>query len=45
MYHRNDRTCNDTGCDTVNNEYNGADMFCYSRCPEGYISDSSFNCV
>lgn len=41
-YHRNDRTCNSSGCET--NEFMGADMFCYESCPSGYIANKTYHC-
>ena len=41
-YHRNDRTCNSSGCDE--NEFMGADMFCYESCPSGFIANKTYHC-
>ena len=35
-------TCNNVSCGSY---FMGADMFCYSTCPQGFIANKSYHCV
>jgi len=41
-YNLRNGTCNNISCGSY---FMGADMFCYSSCPTGYIANSSYYCV
>lgn len=36
-------TCNNVSCGELH--FMGADMYCYSQCPAGYIADTTYHCV
>lgn len=42
-YNLNNGTCNNVSCGA--DYFMGADMFCYSSCPTGYLANESFYCV
>lgn len=43
FYNLANNTCNNVSCGDLH--FMGADMYCYSSCPSGYIANSSYHCV
>ena len=42
-YNLPNRTCNNVSCG--DQYFMGADMFCYSTCPTGYIANQTYHCI
>ncbi len=43
FYNLKNGTCNNVSCG--DQYFMGADMFCYSECPSGFIANASYHCV